>query len=123
MTLPWHLTLKEDNALAIEPVEEVKSLRSAHTRFTDINLSANEERVLDNVAGKAIEIELTVEMGTAREVGLYVFRSPNVEMNGRKYLSITTDTAKRTIVCRLTRPIPRCVQTLSANRLSAHRSV
>lgn len=30
-----------------------------------------------NVAGKAIEIELTVEMGTAREVGLYVFRSPS----------------------------------------------
>ena len=77
MTLPWHLTLKEDNALTIEPVEEVKSLRATHVRLTDIALSANEERVLDNVAGKAIEIELTVEMGTAREVGLYVFRSPS----------------------------------------------
>ena len=77
MTLPWHLTLKEDNALVIEPVEEVKSLRSTHTRLTNIALSANEERVLDDVAGKAIEIELTVEMETAREVGLYVFRSPS----------------------------------------------
>ena len=40
-------------------------------------LSANEERVLDGVGGKAIEIDLTVEMGTAREVGVYVLRSPD----------------------------------------------
>ena len=77
MTLPWHLTLKEDNALAMEPVEEVKSLRGMHTRFTDIALSANEERVIDNAVGKAIEIDMTVDIGTAREFGLYVFRSPN----------------------------------------------
>ena len=78
MTLPWHLTLKEDNALAIEPVEEVKSLRNTHTRLTDIALCQRmKECILDNVAGKAIEIDLTLEIGTAREAGLYVFRSPN----------------------------------------------
>ena len=40
-------------------------------------MSANEECILDEVKGKAIEIDLTLEMGTAREAGLYVFRSPN----------------------------------------------
>ena len=60
--------------LAIEPVDEVKSLRYHHDGFADIPLSANEERVLDSVGGKAIEIDLTVDMGTAREVGVYVLR-------------------------------------------------
>ena len=68
---------EEDNALAMEPVEEVKSLRNTHTNLMDIALLANEERVLDNVAGKAIEIDTTLDIGTAREFGLYVFRSPN----------------------------------------------
>ena len=30
MTLPWQLSLKEDTMLAIEPVDEVKSLRYHH---------------------------------------------------------------------------------------------
>ena len=77
MTLPWQLSLQEDTMLAIEPVDEVKSLRYNHDRFADIALSANEERVLDSVGGRAIELDLTVEMGTAREVGVYVLRSPN----------------------------------------------
>ena len=33
--------------LAIEPVDEVKSLRYNHDHFADIALSANEEFVLD----------------------------------------------------------------------------
>ena len=35
MTLPWHLTLKADNALAMESVEEVKRLRVTHTHLTE----------------------------------------------------------------------------------------
>ena len=77
MTLPWQLSLKEDTMLAMEPVDEVKSLRYNHNHFADIALSANEERVLDPVGGKAIELDLTVEMGTAREVGVHVLRSPD----------------------------------------------
>ena len=35
MTLPWHLTMKADNVLAMEPVEEVKHLRVTHTHLTE----------------------------------------------------------------------------------------
>ena len=122
MTLPWHLTLKADNALAMEPVEEVKNLRATHTRLTDIAVSANKERVLDNVAGKAIEIDMTVEIGTAREFGLYVFRSPNGDertkisiynhRHGKTNDSLQIDTSYSSLV-----------QILSVNPQKMHRSV
>ncbi len=77
MTLPWHLSLRGDNMLAMEPVEEVKALRYHHRRLEDIALAANEEHLLDNgIGGKAIEIEVTLDIGTAREIGLQVLRSP-----------------------------------------------
>ena len=58
----------------------------AHSPHRYYAVLVNEERVLDNVAGKAIEIDMTVEIGTAREFGLYVFRSP--DGNERTKISI-----------------------------------
>jgi len=79
ITLPWCLSLKDDDMLSMEPVDEVKSLRFDHRRIEDIKLLANEEHILETVKGKAIEIDLTLDMGTSREVGLYVLRSPDAK--------------------------------------------
>jgi len=77
MTLPWQLNLEDDHLLAIEPVDEVKALRFDQYRREQIILSANQEHVLDEIKGKSIEIDLSLDLGTAREVGLYVLRSPD----------------------------------------------
>lgn len=79
MTLPRHLWLDGDNALRIEPVPELESLRGEDTRVGATEIPANEEVALDGIEGRAMEIAATIEPGSAREVGLNVLRSPDGE--------------------------------------------
>ena len=83
MTLPWHLSLKEDDSVAIEPVEEIKTLRFDHRRVEKLEVGPNAEHVFEGLGGKAIEIEVLLDMGTAREAGLYVLRSPDAQERTR----------------------------------------
>ena len=77
MTLPWHLSLKADGLLAMEPVEELQKLRFNHQKVDPQALVPNSETVLDSVQGKSLEIDMTLNLGTAREAGLTVLRSPD----------------------------------------------
>lgn len=77
MTLPRHLTLESGNSLGIRPVSEVESLRLDPRRAGPIDIRANEEIVLREFRGRAMEIEAVIEPREAREVGLNVFRSPD----------------------------------------------
>ena len=77
MTLPRHYWLDSNNSLQMAPVVEVEGLRSGHTSVEVTAISANEEIVLDDVGGKAIELRATIDPGAAREVGFYVLRSPD----------------------------------------------
>ena len=42
-----------------------------------MEIPANDETVLPGVSGKALEIDAVIDPGSAREVGIYVFRSPD----------------------------------------------
>jgi len=65
------------NPLRIEPLEELKRLRRDSVEIKDLAVPANEEVALENVKGKAMEIEVEIDPMEAREVGLNVFRSPD----------------------------------------------
>ena len=77
MTLPTHLSLRDDNSLKIQPVDELTSLRGDHATSQDVELSSGEEVMLDSVRGNTIEIAITLQPGTAHEIGLNVLRSPD----------------------------------------------
>jgi len=77
MTLPRHLSLDASNALRIEPVAEMSSLRSQHIGARPMPIPANAEVALRGVRGKAMEIDAIFDLGQARELGLCVFRSPD----------------------------------------------
>ena len=77
MTLPRHYWLGSDNALRMAPAMEIESMRFDHQRVASILIPANEEIVLDEIRGKAVEIEAIVEPGSAREVGLCLLRAPD----------------------------------------------
>jgi beta-fructofuranosidase len=77
MTLPRHLSLDKDNALRIEPVAELESLRSDPAGVHNVEIPANGEVALDGIGGREVEIDALIEPGQAREVGLYVLRSPD----------------------------------------------
>lgn len=84
MTLARRITLQgsdglEKDAIFQEPAGDVESLRGELVQVNDLNLPANEEVVLDNVAGNALEIEVEVEVGDAPMVELNVLRSPSKE--------------------------------------------
>jgi beta-fructofuranosidase len=72
------------NPLRIEPVEELASLRFDPVEVPARPLPANEEIVLPEVRGKAMEVHAEIQPGQAREVGLHVLRSPD----GRERTSI-----------------------------------
>ncbi|MCZ6538674.1 MAG: glycoside hydrolase family 32 protein [Chloroflexi bacterium] len=77
MTLPTHLSLRGDNSLVIRPVDEVDSLRGKHSSASDVVIGAGEELVLKEISGSAIELKLTIDYGSAHEMGLNVLRSPD----------------------------------------------
>ena len=77
MTLPRRYWLDSDDSLMMAPVDEVESLRFDHRSVAPTDIPANSEIPLDGIGGKAIEIRATISPGSAREVGLYVLRSPD----------------------------------------------
>ena len=79
MTLPRHLSLAADNSLRIAPLPEMESLRFGCVTAPAATIPANEYMVLEGMGGKAVEIAAEIELGSAREVGLHVLRSPDGE--------------------------------------------
>ena len=77
MTVPWRFSIRKDGFLAMEPVEELAELRFDHRKVDVGEIGTNEERAIPEASGRSIEIDVTIEMGTAREAGLYVLRSPD----------------------------------------------
>ncbi len=79
MTLPRRLTLADKDELAIEPAGDIESLRGKHVAVEPMKLLANEETVLDNVSGNAIEIVAEIDPKGAPMIEMNVLRSPNSE--------------------------------------------
>jgi len=78
MTLPRRLTVAGDQ-LFTEPAGDLESLRREHTHVASTPLPANQEIVLDDVAGNAIEIIAEIDAHNAASVDLNVLRSPDRE--------------------------------------------
>jgi beta-fructofuranosidase len=84
MTLPRKLTLLgneavERDTLAIAPAGDVESLRGTHQRIEKLTLPANQEVVLEEVKGNAIELLAEIDANEASMVEMNVLRSPGRE--------------------------------------------
>lgn len=79
MSLAHRLTLGEDKALRIEPVDAITSLRGNHQRIEETALPANKELVLKDINGNTMELNVEIDPKDARWVQLQVLRSPNAE--------------------------------------------
>ena len=77
MTVPRHYWLGDDNALRMAPVSELETLRIDRRSVDATDIPANGEVALEGIGGDAVEIRAIIEPGAAREVGLYVLRSPD----------------------------------------------
>ena len=79
MTLPRRLTLLSKDEVGVEPAGDIESLRYAHQRVNAMTLPANEEVVLENINGNAMELEVEIDVKAAPMVELNVLRSPQKE--------------------------------------------
>ncbi len=78
MSLPRVLSLSNDGTLRIEPVEELKRLRSeALDSRTNISISPDEELLLKQVKGDSLEIEVELQPEAKAECGVVVRRTPD----------------------------------------------
>jgi len=82
MTLPMHLTLAppdEVDPLHIEPAGDIESLRGKHQHVEAMTLPANEEVVIENVKGNALEIVAEIDAKGSPLIEMNVLRSPGAE--------------------------------------------
>jgi len=79
MSMPRVLTLAEDNTLRIKPIEEIERLRINPRAHKGISLADGAEVVLRDIAGDSLEIDVVIDPGSAKQVGLRVCRSPQGE--------------------------------------------
>ena len=79
MTLPRRLTLLSKDEIGIEPAGDIESLRYDHQHVDATTLPANEEVVLENIKGNAMELEFEIDAKSAPMVELNILRSPQKE--------------------------------------------
>jgi len=91
MTLPRALSLSEDGTLRIEPVEELKQLRTHGRKHRNIKVPDGKPVRLDDVRGDCLELDLTIRPGDAKRFGLKVRCSPA----GEEQTVIACDPAAR----------------------------
>lgn len=79
MTLPRRLRLISNDELSIEPAGDIESLRYDHQKVGAMNLPANQEIVLENIRGNALEIIAEIDPKDAPMVEMNVLRSNRKE--------------------------------------------
>ena len=79
MTLPRRLTLRSRDELRIEPAGNIESLRGKHVRVNTMRLPANQEVVLERIAGNAMEVIASIDLHNCSVFELNVLRSPQKE--------------------------------------------
>jgi beta-fructofuranosidase len=92
MTLPRVLSLDENNNLLMEPVEELKSLRTDHVIKKNLTVN-NTELKIENVRGDALELDISIKAIDAKQCGVKVLCSPD----GAEQTSIIYDPEKKVV--------------------------
>ena len=77
LTLPRRLTLRGRHKVDIEPAGAIESLRSAHRHLGRTVVAPNQELVLDEIGGDAIELNMEVDPMRASLFEVDVLRSPS----------------------------------------------
>jgi len=83
MTLPRRLTLDDQHGLLMEPAGDIESLRGEHRHVGPRTLPANEDLILDSIAGNTMELLAEIDPRGAPMIELNVLRSPHGEETTR----------------------------------------
>jgi beta-fructofuranosidase len=79
MSLPMRLSLLDRDELGMAPAGDIESLRYNHQHIEEKLLPANQEVILEQIQGNAMEINAEIDTNSASMVELNVLRSSNKE--------------------------------------------
>lgn len=94
MTLPRVLSMGDDGALRIQPIAELKSLRSNHHLIENISIAGNSEKKVPGFQGDCFELDMIIDPQQAGEFGVKIRCSPN----GEEETIISYDVHKKHVV-------------------------
>ncbi len=92
-SLPRELSLPEDGILRIKPLRELETLRHDEHHITDLTAIPDQPVILPGIQGDALELNLLLHPGTARQFGLELY----ADEKGRGGLPILIDRDKGTL--------------------------
>lgn len=90
MSLPRVLSVRQDGSLGINFAPQLRSLRGKRQEFVGLFIPEDKPEPVPGVAGDALELLATFDMGDADEVGLQVLGTPVLYSHSRKRLRIGT---------------------------------
>ena len=79
MTVPRVLSLSSDGSLLIQPIEELKELRTNLRTVEKMTVKENISSRLEDIGGATLEIKAEIDMSMASTFGMKVLASPNGE--------------------------------------------
>ncbi len=92
-SLPRELSLPADGVLRIQPLRELELLRYDEQSAADLHVNSEAPVLLDGVSGDALELQLSIEPGTAAKFGVEVC----CDQQGQAGFSIAIEPASRTL--------------------------
>ena len=88
--LPRSLWLGEDGTLRMAPVKELEMLRCGEKTWSDLTLTDGAVKLLEGVAGDSCELEVSIDVGSAKRVGVKVRAAPGGEEETLLYYDADT---------------------------------
>lgn len=92
-TLPRRLSLGENNTVLVEPVGDFASLRRNEKSFSNIDLTAKQEKIMPGVNGRELEIKSQIVPGSSSVIDVDVFRSAD----GKKRTTVRLSRTKTSV--------------------------
>ena len=90
-SLPRELSLPADGVLRIKPLRELESLRYDEASKTNLAVKSAAPTRLEDIAGDALELRLSIDPGTAQEFGVEVL----CDKDGKGGMPVVIDTASK----------------------------
>ncbi len=90
-SLPREPSLSEDGVLRIQPLRELEQLRTDEQRLKNITVESDTTHVLEEIAGDTMELEIVLEVPSARKFGVKVL----CDKDGENGFAIASGKASR----------------------------
>lgn len=89
-SIPQVWELDANNNILIKPHPNLKNIRGVKTTFSGITIQENTSNYLNGYTGRHFEMEASINIGDATEVGVLLGKSPSGDEEYRVYYNVST---------------------------------